>query len=407
MTMDHDGLDYGFLLQNLMNNTSDAIYFKDLQSRFIMVNKACAEKHSWGAPESVKGKSDFDTFSREHAEQAYADEQRIIDTGEPLFSVEERETWPDGHETWVSTTKMPLRDETGNIIGTFGISRDITERKEAELRARRYAKEIRQIKEEMEEEVRMAGELQKNFFPSSYPVFPEGASPAESCVEFMHHFNFCRDVSGDYCAITQLSDHEAGIFLCDVRGVGVRAALGTALVRGVMQEISMLGHDPGAYLARMNELLFPLLNQDGFRLESTACYLILDVVSGEVRLASAGHPLPIHFRSGQGAQWLFEDLSLRGPVLGAEAMADYPTIECRLGAGDAVMLFTDGLFTVRNAADDRFGKKRLLDSAHSFEGEPLRDIFLGLEGDALAFSANGSFSDDVCMVGFKLNKRLG
>jgi sigma-B regulation protein RsbU (phosphoserine phosphatase) len=405
--MDINNPDYGFLLENLMDNTSDAIYFKDLESRFIRVNLACAQKHGWESPTSNIGKTDFDIFAKEHAEQAFADEQKIIQSGEPLFGVEEKETWPDGSITWVSTTKMPMRDEDGVIIGTFGISRDITERKEAELRARRYADQIRLIKEEMEEEVRMAGELQKNFSPSTYPSFPEDAANGEGCVDFLHRFNLSHQVSSDYCAIMRLSETQAGIFLCDVSGVGVRAALGTALVRGIMQEISGLGREPGAYLEKMNELLYPLLKQEGIHLDVTACYLVLDLTTGRVRVASAGHPLPIHFRNRHGAQWLFDDLSLRGPTLATEPAAVYPAIECHVEPGDAVVLFSDGLFTVRNGADDWFGKKRLLGAAHSFAGEPLDDIFQGLEGDALAFSKDGKFTDDVCQVGFHLKHLLG
>ena len=163
--------DSGFLLQNLMDYSSDAIYFKDRQSRFLMVNRTCIEKHGWESAEVVKGRTGFDVFSKEHAEQAFADEQRIIETGKLLNNIEEKEPWPDGSVTWVSITKMPLKSADGEIIGTFGMSRDITARKEAELRVRRYAEEVRLITEEMEEEVRMAGELQKTFFPNSYRNF--------------------------------------------------------------------------------------------------------------------------------------------------------------------------------------------------------------------------------------------
>ncbi|VGO21166.1 Phosphoserine phosphatase RsbU [Pontiella sulfatireligans] len=404
--MDNDNSDYGFLLENLMDNTSDAIYFKDIESRFIMVNEACAEKHGWESLDSNIGKTDFDIFAKEHAEQAYADEQHIIKTGTPLFGIEEKETWPDGQVTWVSTTKMPMRNEAGEVIGTFGISRDITQKKAAEDRARRYADQMRAIKEEMEEEVRMAGELQKSFFRATYPAFPAAAAPDERCVDFLHRYNLNQQVSGDYCAIMRLSGTEAGIFLCDVSGLGVRAALGTALVRGIMQEIAALGLDPGAYLQKMNERLFPLLNQEGSQLSASACYLVLDATTGKIRLASAGHPLPIRFCKKGAAQWLFEDLALRGPALAVQADAAYASIDCEIDPGDAVLLFTDGLFSVCNATGDRFGKKRLLDSAHSFTGEPLEDIFDGLESDALAFSSEGRFSDDVCMVGFELRQLL-
>jgi sigma-B regulation protein RsbU (phosphoserine phosphatase) len=398
--------DSGFLLQNLMDNLTDAIYFKDLQSRFIMLNQTCIDKHGWEPSATVAGKTDFDVFSKEHAEQAFADEQKIIETGKPLYGIEEKETWPDGSETWVSTTKMPLKNAAGEIIGTFGISRDITEHKKAELRAQRGAEEIRLIKEEMEEEVRMAGELQKTFFPSNYPTFPEGVSPEESCVEFLHQFRSCSDVSGDYCSILRLSDTEAGIFLCDVQGIGVRAALGTALIRGIVQEIAPLGLEPGAYLERMNQLLGPLLRQDEIPLDVTACYLVLDVVSGKVRYANADHPQSIHLKKGGDAAWL-EGREHCGPALAVKADATYQTVELTMDPGDGMLLFTDGLFSVPNAEGEYFGEERVLASACKHGIEPLASLFESLESEVLSFSSDGTFTDDVCLVGLRLNQLPG
>lgn len=113
----------------LLEGIPDSIYFKDLDSRFIKVNKACANKHGLLEPELMIGKSDADHFGSEHSVNALADEQKIIKTGTPIISKEEREDWPDGKTTWVSTTKMPLYDSDRKIIGTFGISRDITQLK--------------------------------------------------------------------------------------------------------------------------------------------------------------------------------------------------------------------------------------------------------------------------------------
>lgn len=407
MELNPSGFDYDILLKTFMENIADVVYFKDLQSRFIMVNHAFALKHGLAAPEEVVGKSDFDLFSQEHAAQAYADEQRIIQTGKTFHAFEEKETWPDGRETWASTTKMPLHDDRGNAIGTFGITRDITSRKLAELRARRYAEEICEIKELMEEDVRMAGEMQKNFFSARYPDFPAGCEAQDCAVEFLHAYTLCRAVSGDYCAVTRLSDHEAGIFLCDVSGLGVRAALVTALIRGLMQEIEHLAADPGAYLMRMNELLYPLIRLEAVKLQASACYLVLDAASGRMRLASAGHPVPIRFRHGGAASGLFENLALQGPALAINPRSRYPTIQCRVEPGDAVVLYTDGLTSVKNNLDDPYGERRLLGSAQSFVDEPLADIFEGLQDDALAFARDGRFSDDVCLVGFRFARRLG
>ena len=123
--------DTGFLLSMLMKDITDNVYFKDAQSRFIQVNEACAAWNGLTTDEMV-GKTDFDLFSKEHAQPAYEDEQRILASGEPLVNVEEKETRPDGSITWVSSTKMPIRNPAGEIIGTFGISRDITAHKKLE-----------------------------------------------------------------------------------------------------------------------------------------------------------------------------------------------------------------------------------------------------------------------------------
>ncbi|HMF11784.1 MAG TPA: PAS domain S-box protein, partial [Gemmataceae bacterium] len=120
------------LLHSLMDNVPDSVYFKDVQSRFIRISKALANHFGIDDPAQAAEKTDFDFFTEEHARQAFLDEQEMIRTGRPVVGKEEKETWEGGRQTWVSTTKMPLRDQDGKIIGTFGISRDITERKEAE-----------------------------------------------------------------------------------------------------------------------------------------------------------------------------------------------------------------------------------------------------------------------------------
>lgn len=120
-----------FLIDALMNNLPDQVYFKDLKSRFIRVNKALASRFGVEDPYEVTGKTDFDFFSLEHAQQAFDDEQSIIQTGQIISKIE-KETRHDLTDTWVSTIKLPLRDDKGNIIGTFGISRDITDAKKQE-----------------------------------------------------------------------------------------------------------------------------------------------------------------------------------------------------------------------------------------------------------------------------------
>jgi PAS domain S-box-containing protein len=127
-------LDAPYLLDTLMDHIPDQIYFKDAKSRFVRISRALASRWGLDDPADAVGKTDFDFFAHEHAQKAFDDEQRLLQTGEQLVGIEERETWQDGREAWVSTTKVPLRDRSGRIVGLFGISRDITGNKLAELR---------------------------------------------------------------------------------------------------------------------------------------------------------------------------------------------------------------------------------------------------------------------------------
>ncbi|MGI9241725.1 MAG: PAS domain-containing protein, partial [Verrucomicrobiales bacterium] len=121
------------LLHAMMEHLPDHIYFKDADSRFIMVSRALARHFGFDSPEEAIGKNDRDFFTEEHAAAALEDEKLLMLTGEPMVGKEEEETWTDRPSTWVSTTKMPLRNERGKVIGTFGISSNITSRKHAEV----------------------------------------------------------------------------------------------------------------------------------------------------------------------------------------------------------------------------------------------------------------------------------
>jgi PAS domain S-box-containing protein len=139
----------GFLLRNLLQNIPDHIYFKDRQSRFILVNPAMARLFGLPSPEDAIGKTDFDIFTQEHANAAWKDEEEILRTGQSIIGKDEKETWPDGTVSWVTSTKLPLRNRQGEIVGTFGISRDISERKRAEEALKQAMEDLHRSREEL------------------------------------------------------------------------------------------------------------------------------------------------------------------------------------------------------------------------------------------------------------------
>lgn len=124
---------FQILMENLLENSTDSIYFKDLKSRFIRASDFLARRVGVDSPAELIGKTDFDCFDVAHARDAREDEQKIIDSGEPLPIKIEKEVIPSDKTRWAMTSKWPLKDRHGNTIGTFGISRDVTPQKEAEI----------------------------------------------------------------------------------------------------------------------------------------------------------------------------------------------------------------------------------------------------------------------------------
>jgi len=147
------------LLKAFLQHVPDGVYFKDRHSRFVRISRSLARRFGLNDPAEAIDKTDFDMFSLEHAKQAFDDEQEIVRTGQAIVEKEEKETWPDGRETWVLSTKLPLRDSHGNIIGTMGISRDITERKRVERELQEYRTRLEDLVGVRTAELQRANEL--------------------------------------------------------------------------------------------------------------------------------------------------------------------------------------------------------------------------------------------------------
>jgi PAS domain S-box-containing protein len=139
------------LLHTLLNNLPDRIYFKDEKSRFMRISKAVWEQFKIAGPKEAIGKTDFDFFAPEHASIALKDEQEIMRSGKPILGKVEKEILPDGSVTWAFTSKFPLKDKRGRIVGNFGISRDITEQKRAEEKLQQANNELALKQEQLQE----------------------------------------------------------------------------------------------------------------------------------------------------------------------------------------------------------------------------------------------------------------
>ncbi len=132
------------LFEAMLDNIPDRIYFKDSQSRFVKISKALAKRLGLSNPDDAIGKTDFDFTAPEKAREFFQDEQRIIQTGEPLVNKVEKHLHADGTASWTSTTKVPLLNREGKVVGIVGINRDITELKVAEQKIESINRELRE-----------------------------------------------------------------------------------------------------------------------------------------------------------------------------------------------------------------------------------------------------------------------
>jgi two-component system sensor histidine kinase/response regulator len=135
------------LFNMLMANLPDYIYFKDSASRFIRTSWSHARVLGLRDPSEAVGKTDADFYGADHARKALEDELQVMKTGTPLTDIEERETYPDRPDTWAITTKMPLRNPQGEIVGTFGITHDITARKQLEEKNQELATLVESVED--------------------------------------------------------------------------------------------------------------------------------------------------------------------------------------------------------------------------------------------------------------------
>lgn len=149
------------LLYTLIDNIPDFIYIKDRDSKFIVANRKIMDVHGLGSRDQLIGKSDHDFYPRELADKYRRNEQAIIRTGKPLINHEERSLDEHGNEIYLSTTKIPLHDDAGQIIGIAGIGRDITEKRKAGEKLLDHADQLQQINallEEKQEEIQQQAE---------------------------------------------------------------------------------------------------------------------------------------------------------------------------------------------------------------------------------------------------------
>lgn len=396
------------LYHSLVETLPQNIFRKDIEGRFTFANQQFCRALERPL-DGIVGKTDFDFFPAALAEQYRRDDRVLIESGRVYETVEEHQP-PGGGVMYVQVVKTPLYNADGKAIGIQGIFWDITRQRKAEEAILRYNEELSSSRQElraknqqMEEDLRMAREIQLTMLPQQYPAFQQTGADAVSSIEFTHRYLPTGSVGGDFFSVNAFSPHEAAVFICDVAGHGVRSALVTAMIRALVEELKPLASHPGKFLSKLNSDLYAILKHTGTPMLTTAFYLVADVKKGVMHFANAGHPRPLHVqRQAKRVLTLTNGSGRSQPALGLYEDADYETTEVTIAKRDMVMLFTDGLYEIEDAKGELYTQKMLLEAVARRLEKHANDIFDELLAETRQFASDAAFTDDVCLVGMEM-----
>jgi PAS domain S-box-containing protein len=382
------------LFDALLQQTQDQVYFKDRHSRFIRVSDVMPAKFGLETPDDLIGKTDFDFFSEEHAQQAYEDEQRLIRDNEKLINLTEKETWPDGSVTWATSTKVPLYLGTGEPVGIMGITRDITEQVKAQQALEDSREQLRLKNEEMERDFQNAGRVQRRLIPGPLPEHPS--------VEIAVLNTSYSDVGGDVITFPLVSDKHLSFLLGDVSGHGLSAGLFTILVKHLADFYmpAEFAH-PEQALIELDQHMKGLI-PSGFIAVMVGTLDFSDVEFASLTLANAAQPPLLWYRASSKQVEIVDCPSEN--VVGLGICENVEITRLTIDSGDCLLFMTDGLIECRNADGEELGITGLVDVFQSCADKPIEEVVKTIE-DFLKDYCGGDYpQDDTTLLALRLKE---
>jgi phosphoserine phosphatase RsbU/P len=385
------------LLQTLIEILPCRIFVKDHDGRIRLTNAAYRKAIGAGDAASVEGRRLGEIVADARAEQVEVDDLEILVKGRKILNREEFDASPVGDKRWMLLSKVPLRGTEGEIQGLVGMAADITAQKEAEAHAVRAQRALEEKNREIEGELALARELQTELMASSVQsVRSELDSRAAFAAQIAFHYEPCAHLAGDFFQLIPIDSHRFGLLLCDVMGHGVKAALVTTLIRGLLADLKVDELNPARLLERLNARLCPLLDRPPLPRFVTALYASIDTAAGRVDLASAGHPWPLHVSPQATAGILSSDPC--GPALGLIFGACYQTVSRPLERGERILFYTDGWSEETDPAGEEFGRERLAEALARHAALAPDDTLEGMAAEVRTFSGRDTRTDDLCAI---------
>lgn len=370
-----------WLFRLMLKDLPEYIYFKDAAGRFLAVSEYTALRSGLSNTSEAIGLTDYDLFDKEHADEAERDEKMLVNGEIDKVEKEEFVTWK-GNEIWVHSIKQPIMSQSGYPLGTFGISRDITERK-------RLAQQLEQQHRLLEEELKLARSLQQSLLTKGAPEFvdPDG----QPLLAFSARHIPSTQLSGDFYAFIRTPSGKAAIFLADVMGHGASAAMVTAMLYAAVNEIHHLSDSPADFMLEINNRLYSWLGEKGHVIFATGIFCLIDMEKqqGEVCLNGGTHALlPLDP----------DVATMVNPALGLIPGGSFSTQEFPVKAGERIVFFTDGILEATNSQGEEFGLERIETLIGNEPSKKPEQMLETLIDELRSFTGNEHESDDICLL---------
>lgn len=378
------------LLRTIIDHLPSRVFVKDRGGRYILNNRAHQRMIGVESQDAALGRTILEFHNDARGERSMVEDHRVLAGGPAIINRESSDLLPGGDRRWSITTKVPLHDDRGKVVGIVGISHEITDRK-------RMEQELRDRSAEMEADLRMACEIQNVFLTQPNPVFPRGVPPEASALRFAQRYLPAASLGGDFFEIVQLSDTQCVVLLCDVMGHGVRAGLLTALIRGLVGELDERAENPAHVLAEINRGFLPIFRQTGQPVFATVFCGVIDTARQRIAFANAGHPPPLLLRRATGVVATLE-LANPEPAAGLVDGFTFTKGESDFAVGDKLLCYTDGVLEAADPTGDIFGAQRLGAVALQHAALDGAGLIAKIEAAVRAFSGREQFEDDLCLL---------
>ena len=382
------------LFDALLNQTQDQVYFKDRRSRFVRASDVVSQKFGLKSVAELIGKSDFDFFSKEHAQESFEDEQRLMRDNEKLINITEKETWPDGSITWATSTKIPLYLKSGNVVGIMGITRDITDQINAQRELEENRELLKRKNQIMKTDFDNARRIQRRLIPGQIPKLPF----AEIAVLNLS----MTEVNGDVIAFPTVDDNRLSFLLGDVSGHGVSAGIFTILIKHLADFYMPDDFDRlDRALVTLDQHLQGLIPA-GFVATLLGTIVPLPFNQAKLTLANAGQPSALWYNQATST---VEIVDLPSENVIGLGICDQ--VECRsfeLNPGDCFLFVSDGAVECRNDSDEELGLEGLIAPFQECAQMPIDKIIDHMHSFLSNYSEGDFPQDDTSMIALRVQK---